>query len=188
MESRKEIAQSRQGHSDNCFDSLIVYLGDYKPIHLICEAQRQATVNVSDAIGGSVDPSAGTHQYSDGTAVALTATPDAVNGFQFANWVISTDASNDTETGNPFTLNVAGGVTYTVSAVFFKPIVEPIIPSTNVTCAVADAVVVILHGVGGYTSPPEGTYYLTGGARALQLLAIPNSGWEFSTGLFQETH
>jgi hypothetical protein len=159
---------------------LLSILATISPYISFVKAQSQATVNVSDVIGGSVDPSAGTHQYSDGTAVALTATPDAVNGFQFANWVISTDVSNDTETSNPFTLNVVGGVTYAVSAVFFKPIVEPIIPSTNVTYAVADAVVVILHGVGGYTSPPEGTYYLTGGARALQLLAIPNSGWEFS--------
>ncbi len=144
------------------------------------KAQNQATVTISAAAGGSVNPTPGTYNYDDGTAVTLTATPDTVNGFQFANWVISTAASNDTETANPFSLNVVGGVTYTVAAVFFQPIIEPIVPPQTVNYTVADAVVVILHGVGGYTSPPEGTYYLPQGAQALELEAIPYDGWQFS--------
>ena len=155
-------------------------LASISPYVAFVKAQSQATVNVSETTGGSVDPLPGTYNYNDGSAVTLTATPDTTNGFLFANWVISTDASNDTESSNPFTLDVTGGVTYTVAAVFFQPINEPIVPSSNLTYVQADAVVVILHGVGGGTSPPEGTYYLPQAARALQLLAIPLPGWEFS--------
>ncbi len=143
------------------------------------KAQNQATVNISDPTNGSTDPTPGTYNYNDGTGVALTATPDA--NFLFANWVISTDTSNDTVTDNPYTLTVAGGVTYNVSAVFVSFFSEPTPAAPNYPGpgnTSAYGVVAILHAVGGYTVPAEGAYYFSSGY-PINITAYANTDWKF---------
>ena len=154
------------------FASTYPYVADVK-------AQNQATVNVFEATDGSIDPTPGTYNYNDGSGVVLTATPDA--NFVFANWIISTDASNDTATDNPHTLTVTGGVTYNVSAVFTSLFEEPT-PSAPTyptpTNPSPYGVVAILHAIGGHTTPAEGAYYFSSGF-PVKLTAIANSGWKF---------
>ncbi len=139
------------------------------------KAQNQATVNISASMG-SLYPTPGTYNYTDGTDVTFTAASTDATLFVFSNWVISTDAGTDYPTDNPLTLTVTGGVTYNISAIFFQPLTEPIVPNTLDTSA--DATVVVLHAVGGHTDPPEGKYYLVSAAD-LKLTAIPDSGWKF---------
>jgi hypothetical protein len=143
------------------------------------KAQTQATVIISQPIGGTIDPVSGTYNYDDQTPVILTANADAEAGYTFYQWVISTDASNDTETNNPFTLTVTEGVTYNVAALFSLPAVEPIFPLNQTTHPPAQAELVILHTVGGNTDPIEGSYY-TGTLNAFRLTAIADNGWTFN--------
>jgi len=143
------------------------------------KAQSQATVIISESIGGSTEPASGTYNYDDGTPVILTATPDTAAGYSFYQWTISTDASNDTQTDNPYTLTVTGGVTYTVEALFMLPAIEPIFPSNTPLPSPSQAVLVVLHTVGGHTDPGEGSYF-TASLSTFKLTAIPDSGWKFS--------
>ncbi len=150
------------------------------PYNTNVKAQTQATVIISESIGGSTDPVSGTYNYDDGTPVILTANPDAEGGYIFYRWVISTDASNDTETNNPFTLTVTGGITYNVTAQFLLPAQEPIFPSNQTAHPVpGQAVLVVLHTVGGRTDPVEGSYY-TANLNTFKLTAIADSGWTFN--------
>ena len=139
-------------------------------------AQSQGTANILDSIGGTTDPAAGTHTYNDGTSVTLTATPDVTS--VFTNWIISTDAGSSVVTENPVTLPVVAGTTYDIQAVF-----TPLLPPTGVTSLPTNlataAIVVVLAGAGGTTTPAPGTYALAD-ATALELKATPSSGWQFS--------
>ena len=140
----------------------------------LVKAQGNATVVVLDAVGGTVDPS-GTKTYSNGTPVTFTATPLGLN-FIFSYWLISSDTGNDISSDNPFTLTVAGGLTYAVQAVF--TLVQPP-PGQPVPVNLASvAIVVVLPSAGGTTVPAPGTYALEN-ATALDLKATPNSGWQF---------
>ncbi len=142
-------------------------------------AQSQATVTVSDVIGGTVDPPAGTYSYDDGSGVVFTATADINNGYQFSQWVITSSSGNSTDTDNPMTLTVAGGTTYTVSAVFYLAYNEPIpAPNPAEPTPVIGVTLTILHAVGGATDPPEGTYYFPDISN-LKITAIPDEGWKF---------
>jgi len=140
------------------------------------KAVSQATVNILDSIGGTTDPAAGTHTYDDGTSVTFTATPDGTS--VFLNWLISTDAGSSTVTENPVTLPVVGGTTYDIQAVF-----SPLLPPPGITGLPTNmgtaAIVVVLAGAGGTTTPAPGTYALAD-ATALELKATPSSGWQFS--------
>ncbi len=164
---------------------LAAILAATSPIIATVSAQSQATVIIPPSTGGDTDPAAGTYTYPSGTAVTFTATPDTANAYQFSNWAISTDASNDTSTNNPYTLTVAGGTTYIVSAIFFVPFVEPIPPVTAIP-ATASARVVLLHTVGGHTTPAEGTYYLTNSSE-LTLTAVADVNWTFSHWIISGT-
>jgi len=141
------------------------------------KAQNTATVNVLESIGGSTDPLPGTYSYADGTKVTLTATPD--QDLVFESWLISTDASNDTKGDNPYTLTVAGGVTYNVSAVFALLVLPPAFPSPQPSLPLSGyGSVSILNAVGGRTQPAAGTRSFTSVYR-LKMTAIPESGWKF---------
>ena len=50
-------------------------------------APTEAVVIVMPTIGGSVSPEAGTHNYPNGTAIVLQATPNT--GYQFSYWLVS---------------------------------------------------------------------------------------------------
>ena len=141
----------------------------------VISAQTQATVNVLQSIGGTTVPS-GTNTYADGTSVTFTATPDAA--YQFANWILSTDAGANVTTTNPMTLSVIGGTNYTVQAVFAPVLPPPGIGGLPVNLASA-AYVVVLSGTGGTTTPVPGTYALAN-LTSLLLTATPASGWTFS--------
>lgn len=149
------------------------------PYNTNVKAQTQATVVISDSIGGSTDPAPGTYNYDDGTPVILTATPDTAAGYSFGQWIISTDDSSETQSDNSYTLTVTGNVNYTVTALFLLPANEPIFPSSSLLPAQSKAVLVVLHSVGGHTDPGEGSYF-TANLNTFKLSAIPDSGWTFS--------
>ena len=144
------------------------------------KGQTQATVNILPSEGGTTDPAAGTTTYSDGTVVTITATADS--GFAFNYWIVndSTGAIN-TYPNNPVTITVSGGVTYTAQAAFqvitYLPAGTPTSPPTPASPS-TNAVVVVLAGVGGTTSPVPGIYSLAN-ATSLDLTATPDSGWTF---------
>jgi Divergent InlB B-repeat domain len=139
------------------------------------KAQGQATVNILDSVGGTTDPAAGTITPADGTPVTLTAT--ANDNFVFQYWIISTSEGATIVYDNPASLDVSGGVTYDVQAIF-QPIQLPPrgIPVTNSATA---AIVVVLAAAGGTTTPAPGTYQLEN-ATELKLTAMPDNGWQFS--------
>jgi hypothetical protein len=137
--------------------------------------QSNATVTVLDSFGGTVDPS-GTTTYSDGTDVTLTATPDDAS-FLFVNWVITTDQGSSTSIDNPLTLTVAGGVTYTVQAVF--DVIQPAPGAAMPSDMSKAAVVVLLPSAGGITNPPAGTYALAD-VSTMNIQAIAQEGWQFA--------
>jgi hypothetical protein len=154
------------------------------------KAQTQATVVVFSAVGGITTPT-GTTTYAAGTTVTLTAT--AGDGFYFQNWVIVTTAGGYNDFNNPTSLIVNASATYAVQAVF-----QPIQPAPPVGAVQTpetpptlfpdlthspdlanDAIVVVLAGVGGTTTPAPGTYAMAN-AVSLNLTAIPNTGFTFS--------
>jgi hypothetical protein len=138
-------------------------------------AQGDATVIVNDTIGGSTDPTPGSHTYADGTSVTFTATADT--GFAFQDWIFSTPEGANTVTDASITIPVTGGTTYTIQANFVPLQIPPNgIAVTNFATA---ATVVVLTSAGGTTSPVPGTYALAD-ASAMELRAIPESGWVFS--------
>jgi hypothetical protein len=138
-------------------------------------AQDQATVIVTDTIGGSTDPAAGTQTYADGTSVTFTATAD--NGYAFQDWIFSTPDGANTVNDASITIPVTGGTTYTVQANFVPLQIPP--NGVAVTNFATAATVVVLSSAGGTTSPIPGTYALAD-AHSFDLRAIPESGWTFS--------
>jgi hypothetical protein len=137
------------------------------------KAQGQATVDVISSVGGTTTPSGDNNTYADGTVVTLIATPG--NGFLFQYWAIVTSAGGTQDSNNPTTLNVTGGVTYAVQAVF-QPI--SFIPPATQSTSATNAIVVVLSSVGGTTTPVAGTYALAN-AENLSLTATPTSGFRF---------
>jgi hypothetical protein len=156
---------------------LALFLATAYPYVASVKAQNQATVNVLESIGGSTDPLPGTYSYNGGTQVTLTATPD--ENLVFVSWLISTDASNDTATDNPYTLTVTEGVTYTVATVFAQLTPTPTFPNPQPPTPTTYGAVSILQAVGGRTQPAEGTYFFSS-VFNLKLTAIASSGWKFS--------
>ncbi len=140
----------------------------------VIQAQGQATVNMLESIGGTTEPAAGTTTYDDGTSVTFTATPDSAS--VFVNWIFSTADGSNVAYDNPITFPVSG--TYDVQAVF-----APLLPVPGVTAIPSNlgtaAIVVVLAGAGGTTSPAPGTYALAD-ATSTKLTATPLSGWTFS--------
>ena len=155
--------------------TLIVTLLALATVCVSVQAQSQATVIIADSVGGTTDPAAGTATYPDATQLTFTATPD--DSFEFQYWVISTSDGSSSSPENPVTIPVSGGVTYNVQAVFqeIQAVPGQTFPSNLATAAI----VVILPGNGGTTSPAPGTYAL-GDASQLMLVAAPASGWQFS--------
>jgi len=159
------------------------------------KAQTQATVDVFASVGGTTTPS-GTTTYNDGTVVTLSAT--AGDGFFFSYWEIVTIAGGYIVYDNPAILTVNGSVTYAVQAVF-QPVQSvpaigvpvtsppPINPDLSTSPDLSkDAIVVVLAGVGGTTTPAPGAYYMANAAN-LNLTAIPNSGFKFTNWIIGGT-
>jgi hypothetical protein len=160
----------------------ILFLGAISPNLLTVKAQTTATITVDTAIGGTTDlePNAnvgpGTYTYADGTSVSLTATANA--GYNFDEWTITSSLGTYADTDNPATLVVNATIgTYTVDALFVQLLTPPSVPpAINLQTA---AIVVVLPGSGGTTSPPAGTYALSN-ALSFDITATPASGFTFS--------
>jgi len=138
-------------------------------------AQTDATVAIVSSVGGTTDPS-GTNTYPDGTTVTITATPTD-DGFIFSNWVITTSAGDASSLDNPLTLNVVGGETYALQAVFTP--LQPPPGATFPTNTATAAIVIVLPSAGGTTTPAAGTYALAD-ATNMMLTATAQNGWQFS--------
>lgn len=92
---------------------------------------RELTVAVTG--GGDVDPAVGTHQYNNGTVVAVTAS-DTI-GWEFDHWTLN---GTDVGSANPYTVTL--NTSYTLTAVFTE---DPqawltiVVDGTNVTTPAA---------------------------------------------------
>jgi hypothetical protein len=167
----KKMMKSKKIFALTLLMSLLVIVA----VNASVNAQGQATVIVTDTIGGSTDPAAGTQTYADGTSVTFTATAD--NGYAFQDWIFSTPDGANTVNDASITIPVTGGTTYTVQANFVPLQIPPNgVPVTNYATA---ATVVVLTSAGGTTSPIPGSYALAD-ASAMELRAIPDNGWTFS--------
>ena len=77
------------------------YTAIFTPINQPSPApgSTDAVVIVMPTTGGTVDPAAGSHTYSNGTAIVLVATPDS--GYVFQYWLISGQLTSGHPTGVP---------------------------------------------------------------------------------------
>ncbi|HPT86530.1 MAG TPA: InlB B-repeat-containing protein [Bacillota bacterium] len=118
---------------------------------------------------GSVEPTAGTHEYDAGTTVTLTAT--AAEGFKFTGW-----SGDLTGSENPATITMNGNKT--VTAVFEKE--TPGTPENpdNPT-PVQKYTLTVQSSEGGTVelNPAGGTY---DAGTTVTLTAKPNTGYKFS--------
>jgi hypothetical protein len=138
------------------------------------QAQGDATVIVTAVTGGTTDIS-GTTTYPDGTSFSITAT--AGSQYAFVDWIVSTDSGSTNFVDNPLSITLTGGTTYTILPEF-QLLLAP--PGANIPTQMANAaIVVVLAGAGGTSSPAPGTYALAD-ATNMKLTATPNSGWQFA--------
>lgn len=151
----------------------VLALAMLSPAIFLVKAQGSATVVVLDAVGGTSDPS-GTHTYTDGATVTITATPN--DNFVFVNWLINDGTNSTISTDNPVSFTAVGGITYAIQPVF-NPIQAPpggALPTNMATAAI----VVVVASAGGTTTPGPGTYAFSD-ATSLMLTATPSSGFKF---------
>jgi len=124
--------------SDIAMDSLVTsqnpldvvhgygYTYQYQPVFVPISTPGTpiaGTVVILEAVGGSVNPGAGTYTYVSDAIVTLTAT--AASGFEFDRWIISGgplpghgDIENGVVTDNPLTTHAVEGEIYNYQAVF----------------------------------------------------------------------
>jgi hypothetical protein len=175
--SKQAISGDRRMNKKTAFVLVLFFaalLLSSSPIFSNVQAQGEATVIVTDVIGGTTD-NPGTTTYPDGTSFTITATPN--DGYAFVDWIVSTDSGSTNYFDNPLTLTLIGGTTYTIQPEF-QTILAP--PGTNIPNTMPNAaIVVVLASAGGTTSPAPGTYALAD-ATNMKLTATANSGWQFS--------
>ena len=137
------------------------------------KAQTQETVVINTPEGGDVTPTPGSYTYASGTNVTFT--ESAGDGFIWSEWQVATDAGAVVYTDTSITLNITSDTE--VSAIFTP--IQSIPPATLTgTTALTNAIIVVVAGVGGTTTPAPGTYALSNAATT-DLTAIPDSGWTF---------
>lgn len=118
----------------------------------------QLTMRVSPSNTGSTSPTIGSHNYSPGSLVTITATP--ASGYHFVSW------SGDVADPNSITTTVTMNGNKTVTANF-----EAGHSEYKFTIDVYPA-------VGGTTNPAIGSYYHSQGT-VVNISASPNAGYEF---------
>ena len=152
-------------------------------LSIAVNAQGNATVNVSTAIGGTTDIT-GTNTYPDGTVFTITATPNL--NYAFIGWVVTTQTESTNYQDNPLSITLTGGTTYSIDPQFQILLAPP--PGGNLpTQTLANAaIVVVLAAAGGTTSPAPGSYALAD-ATSMQLKANANVGWQFSNWIISGT-
>ncbi|MGA3289568.1 MAG: hypothetical protein ABSD42_04945 [Candidatus Bathyarchaeia archaeon] len=135
-----------------------------------------STVVMYSSVGGTTSPVAGTYtNYTSGATATFTA--NAGYGFLFKAWIVVTAAGAATYTVNPLVINLNESE-YAIQVEFTGiTAISPVTPST--VSASTNAIVVILAGNGGTTSPAPGTYSLAN-ATSLDITATPDSGFTFA--------
>lgn len=157
---------------------LMAALSSHNPI---VKAQATDTVAVLPTAGGYTTPNAGNYSYPDGSTQTFTATSD--DGFSFLSWtVVTPDFQYTDAVDNPISITLNES-SYTIQA-SFTPI--EVIPPATLTESATNAIVVVIAGVGGTTSPAPGTYAIANAA-SLDLTAIPDSGWQFDNWVIAGT-
>lgn len=137
-------------------------------------AATTSQVVVYPAIGIQTDPVAGTYNsYNVGDSFTITATPG--DGFTFLSWTVAGASGAVNYIDNPLTI-ILNDSAYAIQANFQPTVIIP--PATTATLASA-AIVVILAGVGGTTSPLPGTYAISN-ATSMEITATASSGFTFS--------
>ncbi len=114
---------------------------------------------------GNTNPAAGSHQYSQGTMVNISATPSS--GWVFNNWLL-----NGTNIGASTPYSLTMDANYNLTAVFTE------IPPTQYQLHVQ------ISGQ-GTTNATGDTLYNAG--TSVTVLAAPSSGWSFSNWLLNGT-
>jgi hypothetical protein len=102
------------------------YTYQYQPVFVPTSTPSTpiaGTVVILDAVGGSVNPGAGTYTYESDSIVTLTATADS--GFEFDHWIVSGgpmpghgDLENNMAPDNPLQTHAVSGETYNYQPVF----------------------------------------------------------------------
>ncbi len=113
-------------------------------------------LTIAGSIGGTTDPSPGTHIYSQGTELTVEAIPDT--GYRFKNW--TGDVPSGHEMDNPLTITMDSD----------KSITANFIRQYTLT---------ISAGTGGTTEPSPGTYTHDSGTQ-VSIKATANSGYQFT--------
>jgi hypothetical protein len=93
---------------------------------IACTSTTTYTLTMSSTAGGSVTPAVGAHNYSAGTAVNLTATPDG--GYRFVNW---TGGGADIANANAATTTITMNADHTVTAHFALGTLIENVPDAN---------------------------------------------------------
>jgi len=120
------------------------------------------TLTVSSTTGGTTNPVSGTHTYSAGVTVGVTATPSA--GYRFDHWVL--DGSNNGT--NP--ISVFMDKDHNLQAVF-----------------VETHTLIILVSEGGTTNPAPGTYNYDN-PTDVTVTAIPNANYRFDHWVYDNVN
>lgn len=112
---------------------------------------------------GSTNPSTGTHSYTSGTSVKVTAYPSS--GYRFDHWV--KDGSN---AGKSNPIYVSMGASHTLKAVFTQ---------TQISTMANYSLTIQSSTASGSTNPVSGVYSYNQGTN-VQVSATSASGWFFS--------
>lgn len=157
---------------------LMAALSSHNPI---VKAQTNDNVTILPSAGGYTAPLDGNYSYPDGSSQTFTATPN--DGFLFLEWtVVTPDFQYTDAVDNPLTITLNES-SYVIQATFTP---EQLVAPANLTLSATNAVVVVIAGVGGTTSPAPGTYELANAA-SLDLTAIPDSGFQFDNWVIAGT-
>jgi hypothetical protein len=119
----------------------------YQPVFVPTTAtavssSNDAVVTVLQSLGGASNPTPGTYQYSNGSAIVLKATADS--GYTFQYWVATgSDGHPTTIADNPTNINCGYGYTYTYQPMF-APSNSNNSTSANSTPSYLYAIIVVL--------------------------------------------
>lgn len=118
-------------------------------------SEKEFNLTILDSIGGSTNPPAGTYTYSNGTDVAVTATPDAYYVLDY--WLLD---DNNVGSSNPIFVLMTANHT-----------LQPVFARINYSLTISVT-------MGGTTDPEPGTYVYASGSN-VSVAAIPNANFIF---------
>jgi subtilisin family serine protease len=136
-----------------------VCIDDVKVTGIVAPPLR--TLTISSTLGGHTEPNAGTHQYSDGTIVGISAIPDP--NYHFVNWTGTAVTAGKVADPNSATTTVLMDANYTVQANFT---IDQRTLTTSTTAG------------GTVTTPGIGTYWYIHGTDA-NIVATADLNYHF---------